>query len=326
MAGETRAPTVGRLTDESGRLPVRHEPGRGSEPIDPGDQGREVTRGRTPEEVIQAREENRQPARTSDDDGARAPVKFKYRGREMTAEDLTKRPELLNALIQTAEQFPALQKKHVELLEAVAASKNAPPAKPEPPAATEQPQPRITPEALAAHYKSDIEFLVKEGFIEADFPVAYPGVAAAMAHLRATIDDAIVKLNHAIDWIDAEREMRNARKAESILDDAIDKVAAKKGEPYQGLRDENMRAEFKKWIKKDVDPKVGSINEEMIDKLWFAFNADVILEYAKKPDPAPPRPRASADGRIARNGTPEPPEQEKGLLERLSETRLGPAQ
>jgi hypothetical protein len=353
MAEETSTDLMGRLTglrvpgaDRSAELPARRDERTPSdEPVDPGDRREITTRGRTPAEVLGDREEPSEP-QPSDDGGQeaapqptargrKAVKKFKYRGQELTAEEILDKG-YLEALVTTAEQFPNLQRKHQQLLEDVATLQLS--KKPQ------EAQPTVTPEQKEQSYvqhirqiskayeelaKREVALYVKEGLIESDLPEAYEkAVTSLFAILLYHIDviqTVASRTDAAVEWIAAEREIRSAVKTKSILDQAIDKVAARKDKVYEGLKDPDTRAEFVEWLKKDVDPKVGSINEKTIGDLWIAFNAEAVLEFAKagQEEPKPRRNAlASGDGSTARPGGVEEAPKEKSVMDRMIEMRL----
>jgi hypothetical protein len=306
-----------RLTQD--RLPVAHraaelpatrsdEP---SEPSLPSEHSRELgEQGRTPEEVIADREIQTRQAEPQPD---KTPAKrtIKVNGKDVALTD----EQIRNALT-TAAQFPTIQQKYQELLE----RSTQLPAKETPAAA---PPARITQDQIRQTYLPMLKERIEQGYMEADFGDAYINVATGMMYYADVIEGMAEKLNWAISWIDAEREMRNAREVDKRLQTALDTVAEKPAKLYHGLRNKETRGEFVEWLRKEVDPKVSMISPEYIDKQWVAFNAASVLEFveAQRETEDTTRRRASGDGVRAAQGVPTSP-QPKTLLERMTEIRL----
>ena len=324
MADETK-PLLQTLTESRMGVPARRDE-RITEPSEPIESGREDQRGKSPEEVVGEREikpaeEKAAPAKwkVRVDDGSGEPTT-----REMTLEELSKEG-LLDRIITTANQFPSVQKKYTELLERNATGKELPAM------AAEAPKKRLpTPVEIRTAYADLLKMTVEGGYMESDFAEAYPDLAHNLIYFRDIIEDMTEKIDHIVAWIGSEVNIRNAVKARKLLDDAIEAVAVKgdgeTGNPlYKELRSPEVRKNFGEWICKEVDPKVGAVTVENIEKFWFAFNARGILDFTKETakKATEPRRKAAGDGPSgARAGTREAPK-DKSLLERMSETRLG---
>lgn len=325
MADEKKTTLLQSLTTTRG-LPVRKDE-RELEPVEH-EQSNEVETGRAPEEVVQARET---PETTKEvaprtykvqiDDGTGNPVV-----REMTIQQLGEEG-LLDKIITTSNQFPTIQKKYQDLLESRAKPESKEETKAVVPAKREPP----TPVQIRQIYDKVVAARVQAGYIEPDFAEAYPDLAASLVYNQDIIEDLSEKLGHCIAWIQAEVEVRNSVKVNKMLDDAIEGVAVRgdgdKGDIiFKPLRDPQRREEFKTWIIKTVDPKVGALSAENAEKWWFAFNSGEILAFAKESAnkaKSPTRQKAASDGTSTRAGGPTPTPKEPTLLDRMSSTRLG---
>lgn len=293
---------------------------------------REIEVGRRPEDVVQARE--KPPVKgTEADDAPVVPKKWKVKGEELSLDEIAKRG-WMDAIIQSAEQLPAVQKKHQELLEKVA-DKNLVGNETAKPAVVAAPAPP-TPEQILKTYLPVAQERAKLGYIEPDFVEAYPQHAATLSWYADMIDELTTTVGHIRNWIGAEVQKRNFEAVNGALNTSIDKVAAKldaKGNPdpmVATLKDPEVRKTFETWLRTEIDPKVNTLTPESMFKYWLSFNADALLEFATKAaekPAAPARPRAHSDGSPSRPGKPETPPVLTGsaaLLERMNSERLGP--
>ena len=284
------------------------------EPSLPVEQREEPGEGRKPEEVLEDREvQTRQKPKEAKPE-APAPRKVKVGDKELTLTD-----EQIKNLLTTAAQLPNLQQKYQELLE-----KNQ--RLPVPTEEAAPPPARITQDQIRQNYMAMLKETVAQGYMEEDFGDAYPNTATGLMYFRDIIEGmaaAFTKqeetMKHVVNWIGAEVDMRNARQVNEKLNGAIEATAEKPGKFYQGLKKPETRAEFVNWLRKEVDPKVGTITPEYIDKQWLAFNAAEVLEFVEaNKETEPTRKRAAGDGTGARHGTRETPEP-KTLLDRMSD-------
>lgn len=341
-----------RLTDDQmGKLPARRDvPAEPREPAEPR-QTRETETGRRPEEVVT--HEDRQPTPTKDEDGKPKKPVLKFRGEDLTFDEIIKRGltgDLQNALI-TADQFPALQKKYTESLEEKRATPPATPAAPVDPA-------KAQAEAIKQHQEGtlqvlqnyapvadhEIKFYMEKGLLEPDFVEMYPNavrsVFSILLYHMDEMDNTKSRNEWSIEWIESEKQFRNALKAVNMQDSAINAVAAKaddstddagkvvKGDKvFEGLKNPETRKAFVEWLKKEIDPKVGALKPENIERFWMAFIGKDLLKFAKeaatKEDPTPStRKRAASDGSPNRSGIKETPAQ-PGVLDGLINQHLG---
>lgn len=295
-------------------------------PVEPRESREVEDKGRSPQEVLEQREPERRTQ--TDDDDAVLVRKYKVKGEELSLAEIAKRG-MLEAIITSADQLPALTRKHQELLERVAdkAVEKQPEKQPEA-APVQIPQAQIR-----EHFMPMLKAAVEAGYIEPDFAEAYPDMSTGLMYYRTAMQEMNEKLAQVITWIGAEVKLRNARQVKFSLDSAIDAVAAKsegdKGDKiFAGLKNPEIREAFTNWLRTDVDPKVGSLTPENIERFWLAFNANDLLNFtkeaaAKVETPPVSRRKAMGDGSPSRPGVPETPK-EPSLLDRMSEMRLGP--
>ena len=300
---------------------------------------REVETGRSAEDVLGTRDTRSAPVRTDegDDDKSKAvaPKKWKIKGEDLSLEEIAARG-LMDLLITQSSQATHYQQKYEEALEK-AGGKDAKPVVKEP----ERPPPP-TAEQIQQAFTPVVRELIEKGYIEPDLLEAYPLAMTGQAYRNAMAEEDHDKLGWVLEWIKAEIGKRNATTVQSLLDSAIDAIAAKaddhpgengatiKGDKiFEGLKDPATREKFVDWLRKEVDPKVGALTVANMEKFWFAFNAGDLLNFAKQSaakaaESKPARPRAAGDGSPSRPGIKETP-QEKSLLDRMTDMRLGSA-
>ena len=272
-------------------------------------------RGRSPQDVLQTINEEPAEVRTQESE-ERPARRIKVKGREITLDQLANQPDLLEALVTTAEQFPALQQKHQKLLEEI--SQKALERKEE--LKVEKPTEVITQAQIREKYDPVVKQAAADGYMDGDFAEAYPDTAAQLIYHRDIIYALDTALGQCVEWIKCEVQIRNAGKVDSMLNTAIDRVAAKADNKqskdaylFKPLKDDNQRAGFITWLKTDVDPKVGALTVENVERFWKAYIADKLLEL---PNPSTDRrpvqnnpQKAAGDGTGSRTGTPESPKE-----------------
>lgn len=331
---ETRETLLQTLTsDKLGEVPA-HRDEREAEPREPVEPSRDIERGKRPEEVVTEPERRPAPTKGKEPEKPAAPKLWKIRVddgsgepviRELTAEQMAAEG-LLDRIITTSNQFPAVQKKYQDLLERNAGKE------PEKPVSAPAKAPPPTPVQIRNAYASMLRETVDGGYIEPDFAEAYPDVAHNLMYWRDIIEDVNEKMGQLITWVNSEVQLRNAVQVQRRLDSAVEVIAGKgdgdKGDPlFKDLRKPDVRKAFTEWLRTEVDPKVASLTSENMERFWFAYNAREILDFTKeaaqKAAEPPSRRRAASDGSSSRPGAPEPP-REKTLLDRMSDLRLNP--
>lgn len=310
--------------------------------------------GRSPEQVLGTRETRPAPTPSQDDKDARktvAPRKWKVRDEELTLEEIAAKG-LLDLMITQSSQASHYQKLYEDSEKAVAkeVAKPTETVDPQVLAAQQEKAHREATLQVIQNYepaaKKEIEFYVANGLMEPDLPEAYQKAITSMFSILLFQLDAInanAVMNGSIkDWIAAEIGKRNAVITMSLLDQAINAVAAKaddhvdaKGEAvkgdkvFEGLKDSAVRQAFVAWLRKEVDPKVASLTAENMERFWLAFNAPALLDGVKtmiaKTTEKPSRVRAQGDGSPSRPAIKEAPK-ELNLLDRMTESRLGSAE
>lgn len=247
------------------------------------------------------------------------PQKIKIRGKEYTFQEVLENEVLQQALLQTYEQFPTLQKKYIEMLEQQRQQEQTPP----------QPQQPIDPRAhqaqLVAHYAPQINEAVKNGWIEEDFAQLYPNAVAQMLWHR----DQMYDLNRRFGSF-SELHTGQTRKAEANghktqLTATLDTLAGS-GDFFKPLLDAEKRQGFLDFLIESGNPLVTQLTPDYLKRQWVAFNHETVLTAAQataereRIERQNQRLRAGSDGKGSR---PTPaPAAEATLLQTLTEDFL----
>ena len=245
------------------------------------------------------------------------PQRIKIRGKEYTFQEILENEFLQQALLQTYEQFPTLQRKYTEMLEQQRQQPQPPPAP--------QMDPRAEQAQLVAHYAPQIAAVVKEGRIEEDFAQLYPNAVAQMLWHR----DQLYQLGREFASF-REANVGQTRKAEATghqtqLTATLDALAGKH-DVYKPLADPKERQGFLDFLVEHGDPRVTQLTPDFLGRMWLAFKGDTILTAAQataereRTERESARRRAAGDGKGSR---PTPaPAAAPSLLESLTEDLL----
>lgn len=337
MADESAKDLLSTLTES--RLPALPD-SREPEPTEAPERTEVIESGRKPEDVVQAREqvpsetqppeETVLPAAPKKAKGKAEAKTYEIDGKKYTLAEL-EASGMLEKQIQTARQFEPLQQKYFKKLEE---EKATPPAKTEAPPAE---LPQITSEMVCRAYepraKEIVQDLISIKRLEEDLVGAYPTSINTFAAFHGYAFDKIAeneaKLNKAIERLEATISYLNANKATNEgqivagkYNRHLDDLVAKDGKLYAGLKSQEIRDGFTKFlveeVRADQDQCTGEKAPGFLAKQWVAFNSQVIMDAAKngtadKQKKADKR-FVTGEGSGSRPGTPEetPP-----LLDRL---------
>lgn len=226
--------------------------------------------------------------------------KFKYQGREYTADELLKSPDLLTAIITSAEQFPHLQKKYLETLE----QRQPQPPQPQTPAQA-QPSPAQFRAALRTRYDPEVQELVKNDLIEADAAELYPNLIAQGLYLRDQILGVAQQLGIVSDQVNGFTGKASAKDTMTKVHADLDLLATE-GSIYEGLKDAEKRGKFLDYIANELNPTVDRVTPDFLRRMWLAHNGEALVTVARQAGEAQRkadqaiRARAAGDGRGAR--------------------------
>jgi hypothetical protein len=196
--------------------------------------------------------------------------KVKIRGIEYALDAVLKNPELSQALLQTYEQFPTLQKRYVELLEQVRQQA-------QPPAPAPVPQdPRVEQAQLLAQLAPEIGQIIRQGYIEEDFGTLYPNTIAQMVAHRNMLYELTKRFDTFEQTHRGQTRQAEATTHRTNLDANLDALAGK-GELYAPLKDPTERQKFLEHLVQDVNPTVDRITPEWLMRQWVAFKHETIL-------------------------------------------------
>lgn len=277
----------------SSRLPAVPDSGT-AEPQEPTERTDLETRGRSPDEVVQTREERQAVTETPAEDveitvpAGKKPAKektYEVNGKKYTAAEL-------QALEQTAEQFKAAQKQNFKLSQELEELKKAtPPATTQP---AQPPAPQITDERIAQVYdqfaEERLKELVAKNLVENDMAEAWPRTFKTMiGQLRFAYDlvfEHQEKIEKLVNYLSATEKERSNQIVQGKFDKHLDNLVASDARLYAGLKDNKVRDAFAKYLIEELgatlEQVTGEKAQDFLAKQWVAFNAPAIIEAAKQ--------------------------------------------
>lgn len=251
--------------------------------------------------------------------------KYKVKGVDYTLDELREKG-LLQDVIQSAEQFPHIQKKYMDLLEKEK-GKEAVTAAPKPP--------ELTPRQIFAKvrqvYAPVIEAMIKadieEGLIEPDGVDLYPNLVrnayTRIFYQEDRIQELIQRVNELTALSNRHVMAENNTAMRQIVNGHLDKIQ-EKGELFTPLKDGSVREGFYEYLV-ELDPKreqlTGEKAEDYLKAQWLAYNAAAI-EEARSVDKEPDDERRLAAGERPGGGRPaaRPKKEGDSLEDRLDRT------
>jgi hypothetical protein len=213
---------------------------------------------------------------------APAQTKLKFKGREFSHEELVQDPRILNALVQTSEQFPALQRKYVELLERLEQGggrqsvPEAPRGRQEQPADAAPVNPAVLQAGVRAKYLDTARQLASQGFIEKDLVEDYPDFVANILGALERLSQVERGLVGFWQSSQGEREQQIRQSYEREFYSNLDAVAARGG-MFEGLKDDNVRGEFIQYLRTIDAPASEAKKQEFLMGQFLAYSRDAIL-------------------------------------------------
>lgn len=323
-AGKDR--TEGTMADENKdllasltetRLPAVPEDRQPSEPVEP--QTTDVeTRGRAPEDVVPAREEriSEQPSDEETTLPAAPPKKgkspkaqpktYEVGGKHYTKDEL-EAAGLLDTVIQTAQQFPALQKKYTEVLKK-----------------------KLTDVQIAHAYDpiadNIIKDLVANHLLDEDLAEAWPrSVKTFVGQLRLAFDllfQMREQLQGVTDYLNANKEKAESQIIDRDFNKQLDSLLAKDAKLYAGLKDQKIRNDFRNFLVDELhaslEQTIGEKAQAFLAKQWVAFNSQTIMDAAKQ-ETLDRKTRQDKRFIVGESGSSRPPLDvgEKSMLDRM---------
>jgi hypothetical protein len=199
--------------------------------------------------------------------------KFKIRGRDYTAAELAGKPEFLEDLAQTYEQFPHLQRRYQETLEQVVGAQTQPHTAAEPEAP-------LNAEMIHAAYKSQLDALAKAELIEPDLVELYPKALSQQLMFRDLLMDTRQAVAALIQRSAESSTDAQAADIYQVVGSAFDQLANHGGH-FESLKDGNTRDDFFKYIV-ELNPQRKQLTPEFLGRQFVAYNQDVLLEAARR--------------------------------------------
>lgn len=254
---------------ESG-LPALPSDASEPEPREPTEVSTFDERGRSPDEVVQARE-TRLPADEP---------RYEIEGRRYTAEQLEKSGKL-EELSRSHANYAALQAAY----QALAAERQRAEA-PAPPAQITNAMIASVYDAVAQTITND---LVNNDLVEADLPEAYPRAFQTMVGQMRFLCDKIAEIESTV--LPFIREVQQAKA--TVQSQAVaaayygnlDALVQSDPQFYAGLRNRKTRDSFTRFLVEEVGATVGQTTganaQLFLKKQWSAYNSDTILDAAR---------------------------------------------
>lgn len=228
----------------------------------------------TQEDAVQAQPRKAQRADTAKPAEAE-PQTFTYNGKKYTAEDIAKNPELLGSLVQSAEQFPHIQRKYQEILEQ-GRRQAAPQAQ-----VPSQSQGGVQPQEIVARYGPEAIAMAERGYLEPEFVHAFPGVSANMVGYRNVIEGVAQKLHEVAQKVNGyEQERGQARQYQEVTQVATSfrdniKALPELGAVFAPLKDPKVAQDFENFVTHTLNPVasavVGQNGKDFLARAAYAY-------------------------------------------------------
>ena len=229
---------------------------------------------------------------------------YEYNGRQYTASQLIELG-VLDDVLQTARQFPTIQKKYQTLLEKEkGVAEPGAPGSQTVPAQAEAP----TGEAIHRAYQPEVQRMVQSGYIEPEAYEAFPLLTTSLMYHR----DMIYDMHRAMQVL-VQREITRGEGDEktvfrNYLDGLCGKVAGQ-GDHFKLLADDSIKQDFYKYLGTLRIP-AKEVDEAFVRRQWAAFNSEAMLEAASSAasgatkEAADRKRRAKGEGGAPRGAAP----------------------
>lgn len=206
-----------------------------------------------------------------------AEQKLKYRGREYTPEDLVKNPALLEAILQSAEQFPHIQQKYLDVLEK---QRNQPAAQPSPVQAGGQAQQGgINPQRILQEFLPEAQAMEQAGYFDPGFTEANPLLAANLTGYRKVLENVATVVDQMRAERQGQQQYQQVSQVAQSLDRGIDSLPTL-GQQFKPLENPEVRNAFREFLINDLNPETSKITgekgQEFLARAYFAFSYQAI--------------------------------------------------
>lgn len=206
--------------------------------------------------------------------------KFNVRGQSYTAAELAQRPDLLEALAQSAEQLPNLTKRHQEILDQLAAKALGQGGPQQAPAGQQPAQaPQFSQAEIRAAYDPLVANAVKQGYIEEEFALVYPNAAAQMLFNVDLMYDARAAVQGIANVLTTGRREVDTQQQRGQVFSVLDQVAG--SDPfYAPMKEGATKNEFLRYLIEEVNPTLDKMTPEFVARQWVAFRHEEIRRNA----------------------------------------------
>lgn len=199
------------------------------------------------------------------------PKLYTFKGQKYTLEQLVESGKFEDALTG-AEQVAHYQRLYED---AKQQPQQTPQQQPQ-----QQQQQRISPQQIQAAYAEEIDKSIKEGYMDEGFAYENPKLAAGMLYHR----DLLYHLYGMVNQMASVYQQAQANAAKTQIDNYLNGLmdaAVRSDDTYSPLNDPDTRKGFTEFLYQ-LDPYTDRVDETFIKKQFMAFQADAIVEAAKR--------------------------------------------
>jgi len=206
---------------------------------------------------------------------------YTYNGIVFKPSDLQKDPDLMRALVTTANQGPHFKGLYENLLDEVRGA-NRPPQQPPQqtgPMPGQLPPPFKRPEEAVTYYQDQMKQLTDAGWIESDLVEFSPKGVAFVMQLRDQVTDARMALMNVLQMAQGYVQQNNGRQLAEEMDTLIGGLSSRGGF-YADLSDKKKVEGFRNWAV-GTGALVGKLRDpEFLAQLFVAYNSNNIAQVA----------------------------------------------
>ena len=200
---------------------------------------------------------------------------YEYDGRQYTVNQLIELG-VLEDVLQTARQFPTIQKKYLTLLEREkgVTEPGAPGTQ------TVAPQQAAPPTGEAIHnaYAPEVQRMVQAGYVEPEAYEAFPLLTTSLMYHRDLLYDMHRAMQVLVQQEVSRRSTGEVAQFRNYLDGLCMKVSGQ-GDHFKLLGDDATKKGFYEYLA-TLDILANKVDEPFIRRQWAAYNAEAMLEAA----------------------------------------------
>jgi len=275
---------------------------QGEEPEDP----QADTTAEEPEGEEAKPEPEGEEHQPSDEEGEKeeepeSEVTFKYKGKKYTLADLQENPELRAKVFTSAEQQTYFQKRHEETqqklkeyeaklarIEQIEQQRQQQEYERQQRAQQEkqqQEQPKLTPQQMMAHYESEVEQLVKDGWIDEDAKDLYPKAITGIVSLRDEMFTRLAQLESVVGSVLNETQTRAVRETHQTVEGQFRSILggiADEGGIFEPLKSIDNQDKFLNYVTEKLNPPVQALlsDPSVLRDIYIGLHHEKLVEMA----------------------------------------------